>query len=72
MNKNEIKQGTLLKQASKIALLDELSSIVGKEDLGFDEKTLPNKIWMINVIHSLEPANSLFKKPNDNSTMKVT
>ena len=72
MKKDDTKQGTLLKEASKITLLDELSAIIGKEDLGFDEKSLPDKKWLINIIYSLEPNNALFKKPKDNSVMKVT
>ena len=37
LEKKHTKQGTLLKQASKLALLDELTLILGREDLGFDE-----------------------------------
>ena len=71
--KKEITPGTLLKKASKLPLLDELSSIIGKDDLDFDDKCMPNKLWMINVIKCLEPNNALFKKlSNPSSTMQVT
>ena len=45
----------MFKEATKLSLFYELSAIIGKEDLGFDEKSLPEKMCMINVIHSLEP-----------------
>ncbi|KAM3133777.1 hypothetical protein pb186bvf_014186 [Paramecium bursaria] len=69
--KKETQQGTLLKPSTKANLLDEISLLV-KSDMAINEKNMPDKTWLINVLFFLNPNHSLFKKPFDDAEMQVT
>ncbi|KAM3147139.1 hypothetical protein pb186bvf_000855 [Paramecium bursaria] len=69
--KDDVNQGTLLKHATKISLLDEISKLV-KVDMAIDEKNMPDKRWLINILFSIKSDHTLFRKPFEDSQMLVT
>ena len=68
IKRDDIRLGLLKQTKSKAELFDILKKLVTdnfKMELGFDEETLPEKEWLINVIHSLDKANIIFRAPED-------
>jgi len=63
ISKADIKLGTLTKSATVEELLEELKKNLQNKQFkptGFNPSLLPDKEWIVNVLHSLWPSNSYF------------
>jgi hypothetical protein len=62
MKREEVKHSQTYKYVSKIDAYFELKRCATKE-LGFEINTLPNKLWMMDCLFTLQPGHSFFQPP---------
>jgi len=56
--------GTIKQKKTKAELFDILSIVSKDTKLGFTDKNPPDKAWLLNVIHTLDRDNAIFKTPD--------
>lgn len=65
IKRSDIKIPYFTKKILKSDLFEALKAKLPGKDLGFDQFSLPDKEWRLNVLYTIDPQNTIFLKATD-------
>jgi hypothetical protein len=71
IKRTDVKIGIARIPIQRTEIYDALKVCAPNTDFGFDEKTLPNREWLLNILFTIKPDHAIFRPPKPEFTRLI-